>query len=446
MATIASTQAGAAEETHERWIGTDGWNLTSFTLGLLLESYIFGMSSIATGWVAMPTALRSLLLSWSPLWLIIGIAVAGPLSDHVGRKTTFYITMSMYGLGVIGITFSNTYWLILLFLAVLLFAAGGEMNAIMAANHEVMPTKDRSKTMMLELNFGIGMGGLILGAVSLLTIEHGVAFQRGMLGATFVVALIVLFIARAHTPESIRWLRSQGRDQDAEREIERYYGKEQWQMRLNAATAASGSAMPKAASRQASIPLRLFVTTATAFTGTAGFGLLTYVLGPAHFPKLTADIIFVASIAGVVTGVFAFWADRLSRRWLLLVGYLGGFIMTLIIALLVNTWASAIVLFWILLVLYNAFGSIAYLTEDTLKAEVWPTRRRGTYTAAVRFVSIGLYIGTIYWTQNFSLNAFTAFVVGVAIIGLAGAVVWFFWGNETGQGVSIEMASGEAAS
>jgi len=354
--------------------------------------------------------------------------------------------MSMYGLGVIGITFSNTYWLILLFLAILLFAAGGEMNAIMAANHEVMPTNHRSKTMMLELNFGIGMGGLILGAVSLLTVEHGVAFQRGMLGATFVVALIVLFIARTHTPESIRWLRSRGRDRDAEREIDRYYGQEQWQMRLNAAAAASGSAMPRAASRKTSIPLRLFVTTATAFTGTAGFGLLTYVLGPAHFPKLTADIIFVASIAGVVTGAFAFWADRLSRRWLLLVGYLGGFIMTLIIALLVNTWASTIVLFWILLVLYNAFGSIAYLTEDTLKAEVWPTRRRGTYTAAVRFVSIGLYIGTIYWTQNFSLNAFTAFVVGVAVIGLAGAVVWFFWGNETGQGVSIEMASGESAS
>ena len=118
------------------------------------------------------------------------------------------------------------------------------------------------------------------------------------------------------------------------------------------------------------MPLRLFVTTATAFTGTAGFGLLTYVLGPAHFPKLTADIIFVASIAGVVTGGFAFWADRLSRRWLLLVGYLGGFVMTVIIALLVNTWASSIVLFWILLILYNAFGSIAYLTEDTLKAEV----------------------------------------------------------------------------
>jgi|GEM_PF-3603426 len=78
MATIASTQAGAVAETHERWIGTDGWNLTSFTLGLLLESYIFGMSSIATGWVTMPTALRSLLLSWSPLWLIIGIAVAAP--------------------------------------------------------------------------------------------------------------------------------------------------------------------------------------------------------------------------------------------------------------------------------------------------------------------------------------------------------------------------------
>nr|WP_272879688.1 MFS transporter [Sulfoacidibacillus ferrooxidans] len=116
---------------------------------MLLESYIFGMASIATNWVAMPKSLQSLLLAWAPLWLIIGIIVAGPLSDRIGRKNTFYSTMGLYGIGAIGIAFSHTYLTILIFLAVLLFAAGGEMNTIMAASHEMMPTRHRSKTMFL---------------------------------------------------------------------------------------------------------------------------------------------------------------------------------------------------------------------------------------------------------------------------------------------------------
>ena len=63
-------------------------------MGMFIESYIFGMSSIATTWVKIPDSYKALLLSWSPLWLIIGIGIAGPVSDRIGRKQVFYITMS----------------------------------------------------------------------------------------------------------------------------------------------------------------------------------------------------------------------------------------------------------------------------------------------------------------------------------------------------------------
>ncbi|EQD36697.1 hypothetical protein B1B_16424, partial [mine drainage metagenome] len=46
----------------EHWVATDSWNFSSFFLGMVLEAYIFGMATIATGWVTMPTSLRSLLL------------------------------------------------------------------------------------------------------------------------------------------------------------------------------------------------------------------------------------------------------------------------------------------------------------------------------------------------------------------------------------------------
>ncbi|MHB1525191.1 MAG: MFS transporter [Candidatus Dormibacteria bacterium] len=441
---IGQRDLGAAVTTSgEHWVPTDSWNFTSFVLGMLLEAYIFGMATIATGWVTMPTTLRSLLLSWAPLWLIIGIAATGPLSDRIGRKTTFYLTMSLYGIGAIGLVFSFSFVLILIFLAIMLFAAGGEMNAILVASHEVMPTRHRSKTMMLEIN-GINLGGLILAAVSLLSASKGIPFERGMVAATFVVVLAVLFFARTRTPESIRWLRARGRDGEAQVQIDRFYGAAEYRARDAAAQAATKAAQTAGGVRRVPLSLRLFATTATAFAGAAGFGLLTYVLGPAHFPKLTAAILMVATLTGFISGFFAFWADRLSRKQLLLVGYGGSFVVTLAIALFTNAWAASATLFFLLLVVLNVFVNIGYLTEDTLKGEVWATERRGTYSALVRFVSIGLYIATIYITQNFSLTGFAFFSALIWAIGLAGAVAWFFGGVETGKGVSLEVASSQA--
>lgn len=427
----------------ERWTRTDSWLFWSFGLGMLLENYIFSMASIATGWVHMPKSLVSLLLAWSPIWLVIGIAVAGPMADRIGRKNTFYTTMALYGVGAIGIVFSNTYVLILIFLAMLLFAAGGEMNTIMAVSHEMMPHKHRGKTMMLELNF-INLGGVILGIVSLFTAYSHVAFQRGMIGLTLLVVLVVLLFARRNTPESIRWLEQKGMHERAAKEIEKYYGREEYEARQQASKEATEAARRRESSgRKAGIPLKLFATITTAFAGSAGFGLMTYVLGPHFFPKLNAAIILVATGTGFVSGFFGFWADRWSRKLLLLLGYGGSFALTIIIWLTVSGWSKNLVLFWILLVLLNLFVNIGYITEDTLKGEVWPTKSRGTYTALVRFVSIGLYIASIYATQNFGLSAYTLLNVFIWAIGLAGAIAWYIGGTETGKGASLDTASGE---
>ncbi len=422
----------------ERWTRTDTWAFWSFGLGMLLESYIFGMASIATNWAPMPKSLQSLLLAWAPIWLIIGIMVAGPLSDRIGRKNTFYSTMALYGIGAIGIAFSHTYSLILLFLAVLLFAAGGEMNTIMAASHEMMPTRHRSKTMFLELNF-INLGGFLLAAVSLLSIYNSVSFQRGMVAVTFIVVLFVLLLARNRTPESIRWLQRKGYTERAKIEILKYYGAEEY-ARRESIVRQSVAATP---TRKTSVALRLFVTITTAFAGTAGFGLMTYVLGPNYFKSLTATIILVATGTGFISGFLGIWADQISRKTLLLIGYGGTFIMTLIIYLTTGEWSKDLTVFWILLVALNVFVNISYLTEDTLKSEVWPTNTRGTYTAIVRFISIGLYIVTIYMSQNYGLNEYMLFNLIVWIIGLAGALAWYFAGVETGKGTTLESASGE---
>ncbi len=429
-------------EAEETWTPTDSWSFASFCLGMLLESYVFGTATIATGWVHTPVVLRSLLLSWSPIWQILGIACFGPMADRIGRRPVFFITLGLYGAGGIGIVFSSSYQLILISLAVLLLAAGGELNGILVTSHEVMPARHRGKTMMLAINFA-NLGGLTLAGMSLIGGPHGIAAQRLAVGAAFLFLSVCLLVMRLHTPESVRWLRSKGRQIAADEVVRRHYPADAPSApRL---TGEPATAPKDQAATASPLWLRVFATCATIFAGTAGYGLMVYVLGPDHLPKLSAAILLVAGATELAVGLFAFWADRWSRKLTLLVGYLGCFGVSVAIAVAAHAWQGSLGLFFSLLILLNVFLSVEFLASTTLQGEVWETRRRATYTAAVRFVSVGLYIATIYLTQGLSLYQFTWFAVLVWGIGVAGALAWFVGGTETGQGATLEAASGQRA-
>jgi MFS family permease len=426
----------------ERWTATDSWAFWAFGLGMLLENYIFSLAPIADGWVRIPSAFTPFLPSWAPLWLIIGIAVSGPLADRIGRKTMFYLNASLYALGALGLIFAVSNALTLfIFLAVVLFAAGGEMNTVMIATHELMPAQHRSKAMMLELNF-INLGGLILAVLAFASgaWSNSVSLQKLSVGIALLIALGLLAFFRTRTPESLRWLISQGRQARAREIALHFYGPEEGQRRYQAVLDALSLA-PQSGSQPVSVVIRLYATTAMAFAGAAGFGLMTYVIGPYYFSSLTAVILVVAGFVGFVSGLIGFWADRLSRRTLLFGGYLGALVLTLLVYLTAGDWSKDVVIFWLFLVLMNMFINVAYLAEDTLKGEVWPTHRRGTYTALVRFIAIGLYIVTIYLTAHFNLRHTMLFSVVVWAIGASGALVWYVKGVETGQGTPLDAFS-----
>ncbi|MEL9970931.1 MULTISPECIES: MFS transporter [Metallosphaera] len=418
------------------WSKVHTYAFIAFSAGFFLEAYIFGMASIATGWVSIPKFLTSVLLSWAPLWLIIGIIVTGPLSDKLGRKTMFYLTMALYGVGAIGLMFSYTYLMLLVFLAMMLFSAGGEMNTIMVATHEIMPRKHRSKAFFLELNF-INIGGFVLGLIGYLVQNQSVLFQRVMIGATVLIVLAILVYTRINLPESVRWLEKQGRFKDAEREIRKYFN--------DVKVISQDELRPKV--RVPALPMwfKLMVVILIAAANTIGYGLMTYVLGPYYFSSQTALIILVANAAEMAVGfVIGLLADVLSRKLLLLVSFLGATGMTFLIMGTIPFWSSSLSLFYSLLVLLNLFVGVSYLTEDALKSEIWPTLRRGTITAVARFVSIGAYIPTIYLTSNLSITQYTLFNGLVWAVGTVAAVLWFIKGYETGKGVSVDEISGEA--
>jgi MFS family permease len=447
LSIIPAMSSKSVEES--KWTSAHTWTFIAFSFGMLLEAYIYGLATFATGWYPITnTFLKSTILAWAPIWLAVGILFAGPISDRLGRKTTFYITMTLYAIGAIGIFFAYTYYLVLPFMAMLLFAAGGEMNTIMAANHELMPSKYRTKTMYWEINF-INVGGVLLAIVAIAASASYYGsriFQREMIGFTFVPILIVLIYSRIKMPESVRWLEFKGRKEDAAKVYSKYYTS-------NASSSISESDPPASSTvnigssmtRKPSVALRLFVTTAIATANAVGFGLMTYVLGPYYFPSLYAYIVLVANVVGFAMGtILGTMGFTWSRIKVLLYSSIGTAVVTYIIYALVPEWRTSVIFFWFLLVALNVFVGINYIGEDALKGEVWPTKHRGLYTAIPRVLSIGV-IDTIaiYYTAGLSLSQYTLFNALIWTLGLVGAIVWWYRGNETGKGVSLTAASGE---
>lgn len=431
-----------------RWTSKTTWMFISFALGLALESYVYALASIAIYWVTMPKALGELLLAWAPIWLIIGIIVAGPFSDKYGRKVTLYSTLALYAAGGIVLFFGNSYVIILVSLALMLMAGGGEMNSIMVASHELMPRKHRGKATMMIIN-GINFGGAILAIIALVTAglkSHAlISVQRDVVAIAVLVVVAILFATRVSMPESFLWLHKRGKTVQLEKTIKAYFG-----ANITALSAVQDAIVPKPATPAVPRSTRYAVFTmvvmiVVAAANTIGFGLMAYTLAYAFFPALQPHILLVFEGAGFVIGFIGLIADRVSRKKFLFWSFLATFVLTAVVGLTTNVWRHDMPIFWILLVILAGANSLCYLTEDTVKAEVWPTMHRGTLTAIARFISIGLYIPAIYLTAHLSPTHYILFNAGVWLAGLLAAAAWYIWGRETGAGVSIQVASGEVS-
>jgi MFS family permease len=422
-----------------RWTGRTTWMFISFALGLALESYVFSLASIAVYWVTMPKSLGELLLAWAPIWLIIGIAIAGPFSDKYGRKITLYLTLLLYAVGGILLFFSNSYVLILIALALMLMAGGGEMNSIMVASHELMPRRHRGKATMMIIN-GINFGGLVLALLAFSSASSTSAFQRDVVAVAVLVVVAILFASRVSMPESFLWLNKKGKTEELRQAVTAYYGSD-WESQVDL-----HEDPPRPIKTVSSLsPLStMIIMIIIAAANTIGFGLMAYALAFAFFPHLQPTILAIFEGAGFVVGFLGLLADRVSRKKLLFWSFLGTFVMTVIVGLTTSAWQHNMTLFWILLVVLAGFNSICYLTEDVLKAEVWPTLQRGTLTAVARFISIGLYIPSIYITSSMAPSSYILFNGAVWFVGLIAAAIWLVRGRETGMGLSIQVASGEA--
>jgi MFS family permease len=157
---------------------------------------------------------------------VVGALFFGRLSDKLGRRRLFLLTLGVYliGSGMTALTFGHGSGAVA-FLYLTRFIAGmgigGEYAAINSAIDEMIPARYRGRV-DIAIN-GTYWGGALLGTLAeLLILNHvsdTLAWRLGFLLGP-VLAIAVLFVRR-NLPESPRWLIMHGREEEAEAAIKR---------------------------------------------------------------------------------------------------------------------------------------------------------------------------------------------------------------------------------
>jgi MFS family permease len=165
--------------------------------------------------------------TWYLIGEVIGALFFGRLSDRLGRRNLFMVTLGVYliGSGLTAATPRGAYWFLFMYATRIIAGAGigGEYAAINSAIDEMIPARYRGQV-DLAVN-GTYWGGAIIGTIVTIFLLNHLTPTLGWRIAYVVgpvLALVIIFVRR-NLPESPRWQIMHGRESQAEgsiREIE----------------------------------------------------------------------------------------------------------------------------------------------------------------------------------------------------------------------------------
>ncbi|MFD7589003.1 MFS transporter [Kitasatospora sp. NPDC059811] len=147
-----------------------------------------------------------------------GALFFGWLTDRLGRKKLFMVTLAVYLAATAVTSLSWTAWFFFLCRFFTGFGIGGEYAAINSAIDELIPARVRGRIdLIINGSFWIGAA---LGAFASVALLNTALFAtdvgwRLAFGIGVVLGLVILLVRR-HVPESPRWLFTHGRAPEAE--------------------------------------------------------------------------------------------------------------------------------------------------------------------------------------------------------------------------------------
>jgi MFS family permease len=157
------------------------------------------------------------------LGAVFGAIFFGWLTDRLGRKKLFFVTLTTYMLATIATAFSWSLWSFVICRFLTGAGIGGEYTAVNSTIQELIPARVRGWT-DLVINGSFWLGAAIGAAGSIVLLDARVL--PGDLGwrAAFAIGgalSVIIFFMRLWIPESPRWLITHGRATEADQIVNR---------------------------------------------------------------------------------------------------------------------------------------------------------------------------------------------------------------------------------
>jgi MFS family permease len=437
------------------WI-LDGLEITvaSSVTDVLTHPETLALSSTAAGLVA------SVYLAGE----VVGALFFGRLSDKLGRRNLFMITLGVYlvGSGLTALTLGNgPFWIGYLYLTRFIagMGIGGEYAAINSAIDELIPSRYRGRVDIM-VN-GTYWAGAVLGTLGSLIFLNVVSLSLGWRLAFLigpVLGIVILFVRR-HLPESPRWQVMNGREKEAEEsisyiehEVEESGAQlpkvdESKALELQPTTKIGYVALTRVLFREypsrAILGATLMIT--QSFLYNAIFFTYTLVLGKFYgVAPETAPVFLIAFAVGNLAGplTIGHLFDTIGRRKMIAGTYVLSGLLLAITAFLFNAGVLNAVtqtIAWCIIFYFASAGaSAAYLTVS----EIFPLEVRAKaiavfFAIAQCFGAIAPAIyGALIGDGSQPIKLFFGYLLG-AIIMIIGGLVAFFLAVDA-EGKSLE--------
>ena len=152
---------------------------------------------------------------------VLGALFFGWLTDRLGRRKLFFITLTVYLIATGLTAFSWNLWSFALFRFLTGAGIGGEYAAINSTTQELIPARVRGWC-DLVINGSFWIGAALGAAGSIVLLDPAVIDPEYGWRLAFLIGSalsLVIFFMRLWIPESPRWLMTHGRADEAERVV-----------------------------------------------------------------------------------------------------------------------------------------------------------------------------------------------------------------------------------
>ena len=183
-----------------------GWLFDSMDTRLIA----FILPVLAKEWGLAPGQM-GLIGSIGLIGMALGAVISGTVADRIGRKKVFTITVLLYSIASAFCALSWNYQSLLVFRFLVGFGLGGELPVAATLVSEYAPSRVRGRFIVLLESFW-GLGWIAAACIAYFFIPvYGwrMAFLIGALPALYVCLI------RLHMPESVRYLLTRGRVDEA---------------------------------------------------------------------------------------------------------------------------------------------------------------------------------------------------------------------------------------